>query len=189
MSINLLDLDSDGLAAFVVGLEEKPLRARQLKRWMHRLGESDFARMSDIAKPLREKLLQTACVSPPQIVSDSLARDGTRKWLLDVGNGNAVEAVFIPETNRGTLCISTQAGCTLACQFCSTGRQGFNPNLAVSEIIGQLWLANRRLGATPGGERVISHVVVMGMGGPLLNVDNTVSALQPVSDAEAYGLA
>src|SRR4030081_530310 len=140
MSVNLLDLDAEGLAAFVAGLEEKPFRARQVKRWMHRLGESDFARMSDIAKPLREKLLRTACVSPPQIVSDSLARDGTRKWLLDVGNGNAVEAVFIPETNRGTLCISTQAGCTLACEFCSTGRQGFNPKLSGSEIIGQPWL-------------------------------------------------
>ena len=176
MSVNLLDLDAEGLAAFVASLDEKPFRARQVKRWMHRLGESDFAQMSDIAKPLREKLLRTACVSPPQIVSDSLARDGTRKWLLDVGNGNAVEAVFIPETNRGTLCISTQAGCTLACEFCSTGRQGFNRNLSVSEIIGQLWLANRELGATPGGERVISNVVLMGMGEPLLNFDNTVSA-------------
>src|SRR6266853_1673057 len=135
MSINLLDLDAEGLAAFVASLEEKPFRARQLKRWMHRLGESDFARMSDVAKSLREKLARTACISPPRIVSDSLARDGTRKWLLDVGKGNAVDTVFIPETNRGTLCISTQAGCTLACQFCSTGRQGFNRNLSVSEIV------------------------------------------------------
>src|SRR6266581_4141742 len=189
MSINLLDLDSEGLAAFVASLEEKPFRARQVKRWVHRLGESDFARMSDIAKPLREKLLRTACVSPPPIVSDSVARDGTRKWLLDVGNGNAVDTVFIPETNRGTLCISTQAGCTLACQFCSTGRQGFNRNLSVSEIIGQLWLANRELGATPGGERVISNVVLMGMGEPLLNFDNTVSALKLMIDADAYGLS
>src|ERR1700716_2066867 len=151
MSVNLLDLDSEGLAPFVAGLEEKPFRARQVKRWMHRLGESDFAQMSEIAKPLRGKLLPTAGGSPPRIVSDSLARDGTRKWLLDVGKGNAVDTVFIPETNRGTLCISTQAGCTLACQFCSTGRQGFNRNLSVAEIIGQLWLANRGLGAAPGG--------------------------------------
>src|SRR3977135_3469690 len=189
MSVNLLDLDSEGLAAFVAGLEEKPFRARQVKRWMHRLGESDFARMSDIAKPLREKLLRAACVSPPRIVSDSSARDGTRKWLLDVGGGNAVEAVFIPETNRGTLCISTQAGCTLACEFCSTGRQGFTRNLSVSEIIGQLWLANRELGATPGGERVISNVVLMGMGEPLLNFDNTVAALKLMIDEDAYGLS
>src|SRR2546429_6081448 len=173
MSVNLLDLDSEGLAAFVAGLEEKPCRAQQVKRWMHRLGEADFARMSDIAKPLREKLLRTACISPPRIVSDSLARDGTRKWLLDVGNGNAVEAVFIPETNRGTLCISTQAGCTLACQFCSTGRQGFNRNLSVSEIIGQLWLANREVGATPRGGRGISNGGVVGVGGPLLHFGNT----------------
>src|SRR5258706_345032 len=173
MSVNLLDLDGEGLVAFVAGLEEKPFRARQVKRWMHRLGESDFARMSDVAKSLREKLARTACISPPRIVSDSLARDGTRKWLLDVGKGNAVDTVFIPETNRGTLCISTQAGCTLACQFCSTGRQGFNRNLSVSEIIGQLWLANRELGATPGGGRVISNVVLMGMGEPRLNFDNT----------------
>jgi len=135
MSINLLDLDGQGLAAFVASLDEKPFRARQVKRWMHRFGESDFAGMSDVAKSLREKLARTACISPPRIVSDSLARDGTRKWLLDVGKGNAVDTVFIPETNRGTLCISTQAGCTLACQFCSTGRQGFNRNLSVSEII------------------------------------------------------
>src|SRR5438309_4490317 len=189
MSTNLLDLDAEALAAFVASLEEKPFRARQLKRWMHRLGESDFSRMSDIAKPLREKLARTACVSPPRIVSDSLARDGTRKWALDVGIGNAVDAVFIPETNRGTLCISTQAGCTLACQFCSTGRQGFNRNLSVAEIIGQLWLANRELGATPGGGRVISNVVLMGMGEPLLNFDNTVAALKLMIDDDAYGLS
>src|SRR5256885_16600915 len=146
MSVNLLDLDSEGLAAFVAGLEEKPFRARQVKRWMHRLGESDFSRMSDIAKPLREKLLRSACVSPPRIVRDSSARDGTRKWLLDVGNGNAAEAVVIPETNRGTLCISTQAGCTPACPFFSTGRQGFHPNLPGSGIIGQLWLAHSEFG-------------------------------------------
>src|SRR6266513_2133996 len=189
MSTNLLDLDAEGLAAFVASLEEKPFRARQLKRWMHRLGESDFARMSDVAKSLREKLARTAYISLPRIVSDSLARDVTRKWLLDVGKGNAVDTVFIPETNRGTLCISTQAGCTLACQFCSTGRQGFNRNLSVSEIVGQLWLANRELGAAPGGERVISNVVLMGMGEPLLNFDNTVSALKLMIDEDAYGLS
>jgi 23S rRNA (adenine2503-C2)-methyltransferase len=189
MSVNLLDFDGDQLASFVLGLGEKPFRARQLKRWMHRFGESDFSRMSDLAKSLREKLSGAAEVLPPRIISDSAARDGTRKWLLDVGAGNAVEAVFIPETSRGTLCISTQAGCTLACQFCSTGRQGFNRNLSAAEIIGQLWLANRELGATSDGERVISNVVLMGMGEPLLNFESTVSALKLMIDPDAYGLS
>jgi 23S rRNA (adenine2503-C2)-methyltransferase len=189
MSVNLLDLDGEALSAFVSGLDEKPFRARQLKRWMHRLGESDFDRMSDIARSLRDKLTRVATISPPKIVSDSTAGDGTRKWLLDVGNGNAVEAVFIPETGRGTLCVSTQAGCTLACEFCSTGRQGFNRNLSTGEIIGQLWLANRELGAIPGGERVISNVVLMGMGEPLLNFDSTVAALKLMIDEDAYGLS
>src|SRR6266850_2203320 len=189
MSVNLLDLDGERLVSFLAGLGEKPFRARQLKRWMHRFGESDFARMSDLAKSLREKLALAAVVSPPPIISDGVAGDGTRKWLLDVGQGNAVEAVFIPETRRGTLCVSTQAGCTLACEFCSTGRQGFNRNLSVGEIIGQLWLANRALGATPGGERVISNVVLMGMGEPLLNFDNTVAALKLMIDEDAYGLS
>jgi len=138
---------------------------------------------------LREKLALAAVVSPPHIIGDGTAGDGTRKWLLDVGNGNAVEAVFIPETHRGTLCISTQAGCTLACEFCSTGRQGFNRNLSVGEIIGQLWLANRALGAAPGGDRIISNVVLMGMGEPLLNFDNTVAALKLMLDDDAYGLS
>jgi 23S rRNA (adenine2503-C2)-methyltransferase len=145
--------------------------------------------MSNLARSLREKLSAAAKVLPPRIISDSVARDGTRKWLLDVGAGNAVEAVFIPETGRGTLCISTQAGCTLACQFCSTGRQGFNRNLSAAEIIGQLWLANRELGATSGGERIISNVVLMGMGEPLLNFESTVSALKLMIDPDAYGLS
>jgi 23S rRNA (adenine2503-C2)-methyltransferase len=189
MSVNLLDLDGEALSAFVSGLEEKAFRARQLKRWMHRQGESDFGHMSDIARSLRDKLARVATISPPKIVSDSTAGDGTRKWLLDVGNANAVEAVFIPEANRGTLCVSTQAGCTLACEFCSTGRQGFNRNLSTGEIIGQLWLANRELGAISGGERVISNVVLMGMGEPLLNFEATVAALKLMVDVDAYGLS
>jgi 23S rRNA (adenine2503-C2)-methyltransferase len=189
MSVNLLDLDGEALSAFVAGLDEKPFRARQLKRWVHRQGEADFERMSDIARSLREKLGRVAGISPPKIVSDTVAGDGTRKWLLDVGGGNAVEAVFIPEAGRGTLCVSTQAGCTLACEFCSTGRQGFNRNLTTGEIIGQLWLANRELGAIPGGERVISNVVLMGMGEPLLNFDSTVAALKLMIDEDAYGLS
>ena len=189
MSVNLLDLDGEGLSSFVAGLDEKPFRARQLKRWVHRLGESDFERMSDIARSLRDKLARVATISPPMIASDSTASDGTRKWLLDVGTGNAIEAVFIPETGRGTLCVSTQAGCTLACEFCSTGRQGFNRNLSTGEIVGQLWLANRELGAIPGGERVISNVVLMGMGEPLLNFEATVAALKLMIDEDAYGLS
>jgi 23S rRNA (adenine2503-C2)-methyltransferase len=189
MRVNLLGLDAEQLSGFVAGLGEKPFRARQLKRWVHRFGESDFARMSDLARSLREKLAETARIAAPSIIRDTVADDGTRKWLLDVGNGSAVEAVFIPESHRGTLCVSTQAGCTLACEFCSTGRQGFNRNLSVADIIGQLWLANRELGAGPGGERVISNVVLMGMGEPLLNFDNTVAALKLMLDDDAYGLS
>ena len=184
MSVNLLDLDGAALERFVAGLGEKPFRARQLKRWLHRAGESEFERMSDLAKPFREKLARAAEVSAPRIISDTVASDGTRKWLLDIGAENAIETVFIPEASRGTLCVSTQAGCTLACEFCSTGRQGFNRNLGVAEIIGQLWLANRTL-----GERKISNVVMMGMGEPLLNFDATVAALRLMLDDDAYGLS
>jgi len=189
MPVNLLDFDAQGLAGFVTTLGEKPFRAKQLLRWVHRCGEGDFAAMSDLAKSLREKLAGAAVVTAPRVMSDGTSEDGTRKWLLDAGNGNAVEAVFIPEANRGTLCVSTQAGCTLACRFCSTGKQGFNRNLTVAEIIGQLWQANRALGATPKGERVISNVVLMGMGEPLLNFDNVVPALRLMLDDNAYGLS
>jgi 23S rRNA (adenine2503-C2)-methyltransferase len=151
MEANLLDLDAERLTRFVTELGEKPFRARQLLRWIHRFGEADFARMSDIARSLREKLHRRACVAPPQVISDGVSADGTRKWLLDVGQGNAVETVFIPESTRGTLCISTQAGCALACRFCSTGKQGFSRNLTVAEIVGQLWIANRALRAAPDG--------------------------------------
>ncbi|MBI4292697.1 MAG: 23S rRNA (adenine(2503)-C(2))-methyltransferase RlmN [Betaproteobacteria bacterium] len=211
MEANLLDLDAEGLTRFVADLGEKPFRARQLLRWIHRFGETDFARMSDIARSLREKLHQRAHVVPPQVISDGVSADGTRKWLLDVGKGNAIETVFIPESARGTLCISTQAGCALACRFCSTGKQGFNRNLTVAEIVGQLWIANRALGAAPdsrldnggfaigertgghdrlaSGDRVVSNVVLMGMGEPLLNLDNVVPALRLMLDDNAYGLS
>jgi 23S rRNA (adenine2503-C2)-methyltransferase len=189
VSVNLLDLDGAALERLVAGLGEKPFRARQLKRWLHRAGESDLGRMSDLAKSFREKLARDAVVSAPRIISDAVADDGTRKWLLDIGAENAIETVFIPETSRGTLCVSTQAGCTLACEFCSTGRQGFNRNLGVAEIIGQLWLANRTLGADPDGQRRITNVVMMGMGEPLLNFDNTVAALRLMLDDDAYGLS
>jgi 23S rRNA (adenine2503-C2)-methyltransferase len=189
VSVNLLDLDGAALERFVAGLGEKPFRARQLKRWLHRAGESEIARMSDLAKAFREKLERGATIAAPSVVSDTVAEDGTRKWLLDIGAGNAIETVFIPEASRGTLCVSTQAGCTLACEFCSTGRQGFNRNLGVAEIIGQLWLANRTLGADAPGDRRVSNVVMMGMGEPLLNFDNTVAALRLMLDDDAYGLS
>jgi 23S rRNA (adenine2503-C2)-methyltransferase len=189
MAVNLLDFDAAGLERWFGELGEKPFRARQVLRWVHRFGEGDFARMSDLAKSLRAKLEGAAVVTPPSMIADSTAADGTRKWLLDVGNANAVETVFIPEANRGTLCVSTQAGCTMDCKFCSTGRQGFNRNLSVAEIIGQLWWANRALGASPEGERVVSNVVMMGMGEPLLNFDATVAALRLMLDDNAYGLS
>jgi 23S rRNA (adenine2503-C2)-methyltransferase len=205
MSPNLLNLDAAQLAGFFAEIGEKPFRAKQLLRWMHQFGEADFSRMSDLAKPLREKLAARAVIEAPQIVSDSTAADGTRKWLIDVGNGNAVESVFIPEANRGTLCVSSQAGCALDCKFCSTGKQGFNRNLTVAEIIGQLWIASRALarnagntpargaakalGAVPNERRVLSNVVMMGMGEPLANFDNVVTAMHLMLDDNAYGLS
>ena len=189
MTVNLLDFDGEGLTAWFAEQGEKPFRARQVLRWIHRSGVADFDAMTDIAKSLREKLKAKAVVAPPAVVSDKLSDDGTRKFLIDVGNGNAVETVFIPEDDRGTLCISTQAGCALDCAFCSTGKQGFNRNLTVAEIIGQLWQANHALGAVHGDQRVISNVVLMGMGEPLANFDNSVTALRLMLDDNAYGLS
>jgi len=193
--INLLDFDAAALTGWFAQQGEKPFRARQVLRWLHRFGVDDFERMTDVAKSLRAKLASIAVVRGPLASRDTTAGDGTRKWLLDVGNHNAVETVFIPEANRGTLCISTQVGCALECAFCSTGKQGFNRNLTTAEIIGQLWHANRALGAIklPGvgdsGERVISNVVLMGMGEPLANYDNVVAALKLMLDDNAYGLS
>ncbi len=189
MTVNLLDLDATGLTEFFAQLGEKPFRAKQLLRWLHHFGEADFSRMTDVAKTLREKLAATSCVTPPTLISDRLSEDGTRKFLFDVGRGNAVETVFIPEDQRGTLCISTQAGCALDCAFCSTGKQGFNRNLTVAEIIGQLWQVNKTLDFDPKGERIISNVVLMGMGEPLANLDNVVVALRLMLDDNAYGLS
>ena len=202
---NLLNHDAAQLTGFFAEIGEKPFRAKQLLRWMHQRGEADFSNMSDLAKPLREKLAAQASISVPPIVSDTTAADGTRKWLIDVGNGNAVESVFIPEANRGTLCVSSQAGCALDCKFCSTGKQGFNRNLSTAEIIGQLWIASRALardvgatsapdaasgqGAAPKGGRLISNVVMMGMGEPLANFDNVVAAMRLMLDDNAYGLS
>jgi len=184
-AVNLIGMHAAALEGFFAGLGEKPFRARQLLHWIHQRGETDFSRMSDLAKRLREKLAANARIEPPVIVGDTAAEDGTRKWLLRVDAANAVEAVFIPETNRGTLCVSSQAGCVLDCAFCSTGKQGFNRNLGTAEIIGQLWLANRLL----GGERPVSNVVMMGMGEPLLNLDSVIPALRLMLDDNAYGLS
>ena len=192
---NLLDLDPAQLVAYCGELGEKPFRAKQLQRWIHQFGASDFDAMTDLAKSLRDKLKTRATISAPAAISDHTSADGTRKWLLDVGQGNAVETVFIPEENRGTLCISTQAGCAVNCRFCSTGKQGFNRNLSVGEIIGQLWMAEfelrRTKGIEPGpkGERQITNVVMMGMGEPLLNFEPTVTALKLMLDDNAYGLS
>jgi 23S rRNA (adenine2503-C2)-methyltransferase len=180
---NLLGLDAAGLQRFLQN--EKPFRARQVLRWVHQRREADFERMTDIARELREKLAAGARIEAPRIVGDTLAADGTRKWLLKVDGANAVEAVFIPEARRGTLCVSSQAGCVLDCAFCSTGKQGFNRNLTSAEIVGQLWLANRLL----EGERPITNVVMMGMGEPLLNLDHVIPALRLMLDDNAYGLS
>jgi len=187
--VNLLNLDRSGLADFLTGIGEKPFRAGPLLRWMHLFGERDFSRMTDLSKALREKLPELAEIRPPELVSEEVSDDGTRKWLLEVGGGNRIETVFIPEDDRGTLCVSSQVGCTLACTFCSTGRQGFNRNLTSAEIVGQLWWANRALGRNPRGERIISNVVLMGMGEPLLNLDSVLPALRVMLDDFGYGLS
>ncbi|WP_201747178.1 23S rRNA (adenine(2503)-C(2))-methyltransferase RlmN [Glaciimonas sp. PCH181] len=192
---NLLDLDPAQLVAYCDALGEKPFRAKQLLRWIHQFGASDFDSMTDLAKSLRDKLATRAMIAAPAVISDHTSTDGTRKWLLDVGQGNAVEAVFIPEENRGTLCISTQAGCAVNCRFCSTGKQGFSRNLTVGEIIGQLWMAefelrkSKNIEPGPKGERQITNVVMMGMGEPLLNYEPTVTALKLMLDDNAYGLS
>ena len=192
---NLLNFDPAQLVAWCGELGEKPFRAKQLQRWIHQFGASDFDAMTDLAKSLRDKLKLHAVVAAPAVISDHTSTDGTRKWLLDVGQGNAVETVFIPEENRGTLCISTQAGCAVNCRFCSTGKQGFSRNLSMAEIIGQLWMAEfelrRTKGIEPGpkGERQITNVVMMGMGEPLLNYEPTVTALKLMLDDNAYGLS
>jgi len=189
VAVNLLDFDLPGLVAWFESIGEKPFRARQVMRWLHHFGADDFGQMTDLAKTLRAKLEQLACITPPVLVAGQDSADGTRKWALQVGPNNRVETVFIPDGERGTLCVSTQVGCALECRFCSTGQQGFNRNLSTAEIIGQLWWANRAMGRDPKNERLISNVVLMGMGEPLLNYDNTVRALNIMLDDHAYGLS
>jgi len=193
---NLLDFDPAGLAAWMAARGDKPFRAKQVSRWVHQRFAADFAAMTDLARDARAALAAQATIAAPAVIRDSTAHDGTRKWLLDAGNGNAVEAVYIPEDDRGTLCISSQAGCALDCAFCSTGRQGFNRNLTTGEIVGQLWHANRTLLAegirapwVQAGRAPITNVVMMGMGEPLANFDNVVPALRTFLDDNAYGLS
>ncbi len=197
MSLNLLGFDADGMAALMVELGEKPFRGKQLLKWIHQRFEPDFGNMTDIAKSFRDKLAERAVVQAPGLLAEQIASDGTHKWLLDVGAANGIETVFIPEDDRGTLCVSSQVGCALDCTFCSTARQGFNRNLSTAEIIGQLWWANRRLSAEAArlGERagddsrIVSNVVMMGMGEPLANFDQVVPALKLMLDDNAYGLS
>ena len=190
MTANLLDYDLEGLAAFCEQLGEKRFRATQLFRWIHQRGASKFDDMTDLARSLREKLGGCARVSAPSVLSQHISADGTIKWLFDVGDGNAIEAVFIPEDDRGTLCISSQAGCAVGCRFCSTGHQGFSRNLQVAAIVGQLWFAEHFLRRHLGREdRVISNVVMMGMGEPLQNYQPLLQSLRVMLDDHAYGLS
>jgi len=186
---NLLGLTLQEMTAFFAEMGEKPFRAKQVFRWIHHFGADDFAQMTDLAKSLREKLPAVAAISPPRLMTEQASQDGTRKWLLDVGTGNGVEVVFIPEDDRGTLCVSSQVGCALDCTFCSTGKQGFNRNLTAAEIIGQLWWANKAMGRDPKGERIVSNVVMMGMGEPLANFDNVTAAMDIMLDDHGYGLS
>jgi 23S rRNA (adenine2503-C2)-methyltransferase len=191
--VNLLGLSRPELEAFVSGLGAKPFRARQLMKWMYRRGESDFDRMTDLAKDFRARLAEVAEIRPPEIVTLEASADGTRKWLLRApgatGVEQAIETVFIPEAGRGTLCLSSQVVCMLNCSFCSTAQQGFNRNLSAAEIVGQVWLANRELGAEPGERRVITNVVFMGMGEPLANYRNVVPAIRVLLDDLGYDLS
>jgi 23S rRNA (adenine2503-C2)-methyltransferase len=192
MAVNLLDFDLEGLAAFCGSLGEKRFRAVQLYRWMHQKGQADFEQMSDLAKSLRHKLAGAAEVRGLPLISEHVSADGTTKWLFDVGAGNAVETVFIPEADRGTLCVSSQAGCAVGCRFCSTGHQGFSRNLGTGEIIAQLWFAEHRLRKAlklGEGERAIDNVVMMGMGEPLQNYAALVPALRTMLDDHGYGLS
>jgi 23S rRNA (adenine2503-C2)-methyltransferase len=189
-AVNLLDFDLDGLTAYCEQLGEKRFRAVQLFRWIHQRGATDFDQMSDLAKSLRSKLQTAATMTKLEVVSEHVSADGTIKWLFDVGGGNAVESVFIPEDDRATLCISSQAGCAVGCRFCSTGHQGFSRNLTTGEIIAQLWHAEhslrQRFGRT---DRIISNVVMMGMGEPLQNYSALVPALKTMLDDHGYGLS
>lgn len=187
--LNLLNFTSEKLKAFFLERGEKPFRATQIIKWIHQHGVDNFADMSNVSKALRAELEDIAEIRPLEIAIDDKSTDGTRKWLLRLDDGNCIETVFIPEGDRGTLCVSSQVGCALDCTFCSTARQGFSRNLTVSEIIGQLWVAKRTLQPDPKANRIISNVVMMGMGEPMLNFENVIDAMQLMLDDNAYGLS
>jgi len=187
--INLLDLDRKVMIRFFADLGEKPFRATQVLKWIHQAGVSDLDQMTNLSKDLRAKLQDIACIKPPEIKQEQISKDGTRKWLLEIDGRNSVETVFIPEEGRGTLCVSSQVGCPLDCKFCSTGKQGFNKNLSVGEIIGQVRFANQQLGWNIEGRQPVTNVVMMGMGEPMLNFENVVAAMDLMMDDFAYGLS
>ena len=187
--MNLFNLNQAAMRDYFTGLEEKSFRATQVMKWVYHQGVTDFEAMTDLSKNLRDHLANNTDSPLPTIISEKISTDGTRKWLLQVDADNAIETVFIPETSRGTLCISSQAGCALNCTFCSTGKQGYGRNLSVAEIIGQVWLANKQLGYFTSRSRIISNVVLMGMGEPLLNFDNVVKAVELITDDLGFGLA
>ena len=186
---NFFDLNQDAMREYFTHMAEKPYRAVQVMKWIYYRGVTDIEQMTDLGKGLRNELGCKTCFQVPRVVSERLSLDGTRKWLMEVDGHNSVETVFIPESDRGTLCVSSQVGCPLDCRFCSTGKQGFNRNLGVAEIIGQLWLANQQLGYFGGRERIISNVVMMGMGEPLLNFNNVVTAMDIMKDDLGFGLS
>ncbi len=186
---NLLGLDRAALEVFFESIGEKKFRATQVMKWIHQLGMTDFQQMNNLSKDLRNQLAEVSCVQNIQVAKDLISKDGTRKWLLKLHDGNHIEAVFIPEDDRGTLCVSSQVGCALDCSFCSTGRQGFNRNLTTAEIISQVWLAVNLLEEEKTAARKITNIVMMGMGEPLLNFDNTISAVRIMMDDFAYGLS
>lgn len=187
--VNLLNLSRSEMETFFVELGEKPFRASQVFKWIYQCGVDNFPEMTNLSKSLRAKLEEIAEIRPPKIIHDHASDDGTHKWIVEIDSGNHIETVFIPEKNRGTLCVSSQVGCALACTFCSTAQQGFNRNLSTAEIIGQLWVANKALGYDRQGERIISNVVMMGMGEPLLNFDNSTRAMNIMMDDFSYGLS
>ena len=186
---NLLDLDRKGLEGFFLARGEKVFRASQVMKWIYERGVTDFADMTNLSKALRSGLSDSASIQLPEVVADQLSSDGSRKWLLRLEDGNCIETVFIPEAERGTLCVSSQVGCVLNCSFCSTAQQGFNRNLSTGEIIAQVWVAARALGSRADSSRVISNVVMMGMGEPLLNYDNVVRAMHLMQDDFGFGLS
>jgi len=187
--VNLLDYDRKSLESYFIEMGDKSFRAQQVLKWIYHQGAVDFESMTNLSKSLRATLEKNTCIKPPEIISEQKSEDGTRKWLIQIDGGNSVETVFIPESDRGTLCISSQVGCPLECKFCSTGQQGFNRNLSTSEIIGQVWAANKALGYFENDKRIITNIVFMGMGEPLLNYDNVLKAINLLTDDLGFGLA